>query len=166
MHNPFITDNPHVEVRQTEKGRGVFALKDIPAGQLIAEFVGNIYESDLATQLPTKMVNHALQISPTQYMYAENRLAEIINHSCDPNCGINSLTKVVSIKCIRSGEEITWDYAMTEMSDWKLGNCLCGAQRCRGIVGSFLDLPENIKREYLAKGIVSDWIRKELLLSF
>jgi len=55
---------------------------------------------------------------------------------------------------------------MTEMSDWKLGNCLCGAQRCRGIVGSFLDLPENIKREYLAKGIVSDWIRKELLLSF
>jgi SET domain-containing protein len=166
MHNPFITDNPHVEIRQTEKGRGVFALRDIPTGHLIAEFVGNIFESDLATQLPAKMVDHALQISPTKYVYAENRLAEIINHSCDPNCGINSLTKVVSIKGIRSDEEITWDYAMTEMSDWKLENCLCGTKRCRGTVGSFLDLPEDVKQECLTKGIVSGWIRKELLLSF
>lgn len=165
MYDPHITDHPHVHVLQTSKGRGVFAVSDIPTGALIADFIGAIYSSTAATKLPPVMVDHALQIGPTQFVHAYNRLAEIINHSCDPCAGIHNLTQVVTIRDVRKGEEITWDYAMTEMSDWRLDDCLCGSGRCRGTVGSFLDLPDAIKQEYLSKGIVSDWIVKELSLS-
>ena len=165
MFNPHNTNHPHVQIRQTSKGRGVFAIQDIPQGALIAEFFGDVFLSNAASKLPSVMVDHALQIGPTQYVHAPNSLAEIINHSCDPCAGIHNFKQVVTIRDVQKGEEITWDYAMTEMSDWRLDNCLCGSSRCRGTIGSFLDLPNEVKQEYLSKGIVSEWIIKELSLS-
>jgi len=159
MHNPHSTDHPYVEIRQTSKGAGVFAVKNIPSGMLIAEFVGDVFRSDTATGFPDHMVNHVVQIGESTYLHAPNRLAEFINHSCDPCAGIKNLTQVVTIRPIMADEEITWDYAMTEMNNWRMDNCLCETQRCRGTVGSFLLLPEEVKQEYLAKGIVSMWIR-------
>lgn len=162
MHNPYPTDHPFVDIRQTAKGAGVFATKAIPAGTLIAEFVGDIYTSETATGVPQSMVDHVVQVGENKFVHARNRLAEFVNHSCDPCAGIKNLIQIVTIRPIIAGEEITWDYAMTEMSDWRLENCLCGVERCRGTVGSFLLLPESVKQEYLAAGIVSAWIRKFL----
>lgn len=164
MYSPYPTDHPFVEIRQTAKGAGVFATKDIPAGTLIAEFIGNTYISKTATSVPPSMVDHVVQVGEFEYVHARNRLAEYVNHSCDPCAGIKNLTQIVTRRTVLAGEEITWDYAMTEMSDWRLENCLCGVERCRGTVGSFLLLPENVKQEYLTAGIVSAWIRKFLSL--
>lgn len=162
MHNPHPTDHQFVEIRQTLKGAGVFATKYIPSGELIADFIGDHYTSDTATGFPDIMVNHVVQIAEFKYIHAHNRLAEFINHSCDPCAGIKNLTQVVTIRPILADEEITWDYAMTEMNDWRMDNCLCGKERCRGTVGSFLLLPEQVKQEYLEKDIVSKWIRQAL----
>ena len=160
MHNSSSTDHPHVEVKQTLKGAGVFANKNIPSGVLIAEFIGDVFVSDTATGFPEHMVNHVVQIGEFEYLHSPN-LAELLNHSCDPCAGIKNLTQVVTIRPVLAGEEITWDYAMTEMSNWRM-DCLCGTKRCRGTVGSFLLLPESVRQEYLEKGIVSEWIRKKL----
>jgi len=158
MYNPHITDNSNVIIQETHKGLGVFATKDIPARTLIAEFIGKVYMSDLATEVPARMVDHVIQIGQTTFLHAENRLAEFINHSCRPNCGIKNLTQVVTTVPIKIGDEVTWDYRCSENSNWVLENCLCGADRCTGIVGNFDSLPEVIKKEYLTNGMVSEWI--------
>jgi len=158
-YNPYHTDHPHVEIRQTSKGRGVFATHDVAPGTLIAEFVGELIISDYATTVPEDVVDHVIQVGLREFVSAKGRLAEIINHSCGPNSGIKNLNQVVTAYPVKAGEEITWDYRCSENSDWVLEHCLCGADRCTGRVGNFDSLPEEFKKEYVSKGMVSKWIR-------
>ncbi|WP_371396660.1 SET domain-containing protein [Fretibacter rubidus] len=159
MFTPHKNDHPHVTVRTTTKGRGVFATRPISKGSVIAEFVGEVFTSDYASTLPAVMVDHAMQIGPRDYVHAAGRLAEILNHSCDPNCGVSGLTQIVTRYDIAAGTELCWDYAMSEMSDWRMSACQCGAAQCRETVGSFAILPETAKTQYLREGIVSNWIK-------
>jgi len=158
MYSPLPNDNPDVIVKKTVKGRGVFAARDISVGSLIAEFVGEMYESEFETRLPARMVDHVIQVGPISYVFAEGRLAELVNHSCDPNCGIRNLTQIFAAYPIKAGEEITWDYRCSENSDWVLPECLCGAKRCTGRIGNFDSLPDDMVAQYLSKGMVSEWL--------
>ena len=156
---PHVTDHPGVEIRQTAtKGTGVFATRPINPGELIAEFIGNEYIAARESELPAIMADRSIQTGPTTYVFAENRLAEKINHSCQPNCGVREKTKIVAIYPIKAGEEICWDYRMSENSDWVLENCLCGTERCAHRIEGYDSLPEDICQEYLQKGAISTWL--------
>jgi len=58
-----------------------------------------------------------------------------VNHSCDGNGWYEGDDLLVALRDIKSGEEITYDYALTEnRPDWVLANgsrCLCGTALCR-----------------------------------
>lgn len=56
---------------------------------------------------------------------------------------------------IHVGEELTWDYDMTEDSDWRM-ECRCGTPSCRKRIGSFASLPQSIREGY--EGYISDWL--------
>lgn len=60
-----------------------------------------------------------------------------INHSCDPNAGFRGQITLVAMRDIEIGEEITYDYAMTDIETdmeaaWEPESCTCGAETCRG----------------------------------
>ncbi len=59
---------------------------------------------------------------------------ESINHSCEPNCGMRNATQVMTLRDIVVGEELTFDYAMSDASDYDEFDCSCGAAACRGAV--------------------------------
>ena len=44
--------------------------------------------------------------------------ADFVNHSCDPNCGIVGAVLLVARRAIEAGEEICFDYAMTDSDDY------------------------------------------------
>jgi len=156
---PLPTDNKNVVVKPNGKlGLAVFATSNISAGASIAVFTGETYKSEAALDLPSIMLNHAIQISKNEYVFGHKGLAHCICHSCDPNCGIRGLTEIVAIKDIYKGEQITWDYRCSENSNWVLENCLCGSERCTGSVGNHDSLPKIFKAEYLSKDMVSDWL--------
>ena len=159
QYAPHPSDHPGVEIRDAgPKGTGVFATRSIKPGELIAEFIGNEYSAERESELPPIMVDRCIQTGATTYVFAENRLAEKINHSCHPNCGIREKTKVVAIRPIDDGEEISWDYRMSENSDWVLETCQCGAARCAKRIEGYDSLPEDIRQEYLQKGAISTWL--------
>lgn len=60
------------------------------------------------------------------------------NHSCDPNCGFQSLDSalVVALRDIEIGEELTYDYQCmdSEASFYAGLNCKCGTDKCRGVL--------------------------------
>ena len=75
-------------------------------------------------------------------------LADYTNHSCDPNAGFGSPISLVLMRDVKQGEEITFDYAMSESNN-KHGEflCQCGAKTCRGkFTGDDWLLPELQKR--------------------
>ena len=157
------TDHSGVTVRPNGKlGLAVFATEDISAGSRIAVFTGETYRSKTALALPEIMRNHAIQIGPEEFVFGYQGLAHCLCHSCDPNCGIRKLTEIFAVRDIASGEQLSWDYRCSENSNWVMTDCLCGSERCSGVVANFESLPAEIKSEYLAKSMVSEWIIAEL----
>lgn len=70
------------------------------------------------------------------------------NHSCDPCLWHAGATTVVARSRIRSGEELTIDYATHTGSETWTMRCKCGAAACRGVVtGRDWRLPE-LQRAY------------------
>jgi SET domain-containing protein len=150
-------DSKKVELKKTKKfGRAVFAKAEIPKGHLIATFDGPFYDNDF-DDWTEDLLNHAIQCGPSLWRDSKG-LARYLNHSCDPNCGIKGRFKVVAMRNIKKGEQITWDYEMTEKSNWWKMKCQCGSANCRKKIGNYKNLPKGQRRKY--SGFISSWLLK------
>lgn len=56
-----------------------------------------------------------------------------LNHSCEPNVGVEGQIVFVALREVRAGEELLLDYAMFDDDDETM-ECRCGGSRCRGTV--------------------------------
>ncbi|MEW5724208.1 MAG: SET domain-containing protein-lysine N-methyltransferase [Thermodesulfobacteriota bacterium] len=62
--------------------------------------------------------------------------SDYMNHSCDPNTWYESDKVLVARRDIAEGEELTFDYAMSEIrEDFRIPRCNCGAANCRKSIG-------------------------------
>lgn len=150
-------DNSKVIVKDAGKfGKGVFVNFKISKGEVIAEFDGPIYEWDY-TGWNQELYDHVIQFEEKKWRDSKG-IARWINHSCNPNCGIKELFKVTAMRDIEAGEEITWDYEMTEKHPWWRMKCECGNDNCRKEIGNFENMPQKVKDRY--KGYISEWLLK------
>jgi len=135
------------------EGNCWFAGKDIPCGTPLWWSDGS-QESDTKYHVPIKdhdkisadRIYLAYQISNTHYCIIprkgqdpkysddviEKALLEVyVNHSCNGNAWYLNDLMLVAKRDIKRGEEIAYDYAMTETNpDFKL-DCLCRKPECR-----------------------------------
>lgn len=93
------------------------------------------------------------------------------NHSCEPNTQIianydeeRNVAQILmlSIKPIRKGEEITFDYATTEttVTSGLLNKaCLCGSKNCRGKITGFNELSAPHQMELLANESTANYLQ-------
>jgi hypothetical protein len=138
------------EVRSTEHGHGVFATWAHRRGERV------MVTSGVRLNHQTE---HTIQISLRQHL--EPRFpVRLINHSCNPNLGVKTtlqgLPDFYALRDLRAGEELTFDYAMTELmhvprADQALEfslECHCGEPSCRGQLGYYSTLPASHKRRY------------------
>jgi SET domain-containing protein len=61
--------------------------------------------------------------------------AELINHSCAPNAVLRKVGErlfLFSLRKIRAGEELTYDYQFPRRGDPV--ECRCGSSKCRGTI--------------------------------
>jgi hypothetical protein len=79
-----------------------------------------------------------------------------VRHSCQPATGIRGRT-LVARRTIHPGEEITYDWAMTEVEVEAV--CLCGTAACRGLIGGWRRLPGRLRRAY--RGWVAEFLLEE-----
>jgi len=91
--------------KSSKEGSGVFTDKNFSKGEFIFEFSGEIVGWPKANFT-------SLQIGRNKFInpYKDNP-GVYLNHSCDPNCGIKQLNKVIAMRDIGKGEEITIDYS-------------------------------------------------------
>lgn len=158
----MVQDNPKLILKETQQyGKAVFANDDIERDEVIALWDGPVYEvennSELPNDPPLMVADHAIQFEQHKWRDSEG-LARYINHSCEPNCGIKGLFTVVAMRDIMKGEEITWDYEMTENSDWEM-HCKCGSDHCRKVIRAYRFLPPEIKIKY--QNYTSEWLNSQ-----
>jgi hypothetical protein len=133
------------ELRAGATGQGVFATRDFAAGEIVMVCVaaGPADGNDV----------HANQVGATAWVHEEG-LAPMLNHSCDPNCGVRLAGdgddyELRARRPIAAGEEITFDYAMrNHVVEHVSSACLCGTTACRGTITGWRDLPADRKAAY------------------
>jgi len=129
--------NPKAKARPAgQKGWGSFATESIPAGETVAAFGGWVVTLDVLQTLSGDRQGRSIQVDDELYLVADEtpEAGDMLNHSCEPNCGLLGQTLVVAMRDIAPGEELTFDYAMCDASDYDEFRCRCGQPTCRGIV--------------------------------
>ena len=148
------------EVRDGRLGRGIHATRSLEPGQTVMTAWGTVG--------PIRS-RHSIQIDRDMHLTVDNEMT-LVNHSCEPNCGllirdgVNSI-ELHTLRTIEVGEELTIDYATFEDDIRHMtGSCLCGAPACRGQVTGYDDLPDE-RRAALQPYIAEHLQRRDLLLS-
>lgn len=123
------------------KGLGIFASKPFDAGELVFIINGKIRYVYFA--------DNDCYLYPDWFAIAENTWVDMeepfvkINHSCEPNVGIDRDRLFVALRNIAPGDEILLDYSTTEDEmQWIMGptECLCQSKDCRKQIGSIHSL--------------------------
>ncbi|MCA9681002.1 MAG: SET domain-containing protein-lysine N-methyltransferase, partial [Myxococcales bacterium] len=110
-------------------------MRRIEPGERLAAFGGAVMTAaDLAVRDPG-LRRLSLQIDEDLYLVSVvESPADWFNHGCDPNAGLQGQLSLVALRPIEPGEEVVYDYAMTDGSPYDEFECACGSQRCRGRV--------------------------------
>ncbi|XP_051139160.1 histone-lysine N-methyltransferase ASHH2 isoform X2 [Andrographis paniculata] len=133
-----------------KKGYGLQALEDISNGQFLIEYVGEVLDVRAyeARQAEYALNGHkhfyfmTLNGSEVIDACAKGNLGRFINHSCDPNCRTEKwmvdgevCIGLFSLRDIKKGEEITFDYNYVRVFGAAAKKCVCSSPNCRGYIG-------------------------------
>jgi SET domain-containing protein len=129
--------SPKAEARPAGgKGWGSFALEPIPAGETVAAFGGWVVTGEYLAELSDDRQSRSIQVDSDLYLVSGDtpEPGDMLNHSCEPNCGLVGQTLLVAMRDIAPGEEMCFDYAMCDASDYDEFRCLCETPTCREVV--------------------------------
>lgn len=138
--------------------KGLFALKNIKKGEIVVTWkpIKIISKKDLR-KLSESVRSHTTPAGNEKYIVM-GIPERYVNHSCAPNTYANK-NRDIALKNIKKGEEVTSDYSINGIGNWKM-NCLCKSKNCRKIIyGDFFKLPKDIQKKYLP--YLEDWFKKK-----
>lgn len=149
-------------------GLGLFAAEKIKKDEVVLDFsIGEqkIISSKEADELYKNGFDYMIQIADDRFLVTVQGPDQIergyLNHSCNPNCGIQDTLKFVAMRDIAAGEELTIDYAIMESSDYSF-ECKCGNENCRKIItGNDWKIKE-LQEKY--DGYFSDYLQQRIIL--
>lgn len=152
----------NVEVRHSAIGLGLFASRDIAAGETILRIRGRVLDWRIVKRRSGPSQDNCYRFGAETYLDPGDDVSRYVNHCCAPNAAVRKAQRGLSlfaVKPIRTGVEIVFDYSTLTGDDdiWTL-RCKCGRRNCRRIVKSFGSLPAPVKRRYLRSGMVPDFI--------
>lgn len=112
----------------------------------------------------SKPDKYTLQLDDNQHMLCSGPLI-FCNHSCDPNCMARvfyGLVEIVTIRDVKKGEPITFDYNTTEWDMASPFDCMCGSANCKGRIAGFKNLTP-AQQKSINKSFMSAFIREKAL---
>lgn len=132
----YLTDKCEVRNRDVAGGHAVVARAVIEPGELIGVWSGRIVGTAELDDLPEEIRHHTVQIEEDLYLASvhAHEPPDFINHSCEPNAGLDGQIAIVAMRRIVPGEEVTIDYAMCDGTPYDEFACACGSELCRGKV--------------------------------
>jgi len=158
--------SPKIKKKKNNIGYGLFTSEEICKGELVIDFSnspGKLINTKEADALFKKGFDYILQIDENSFLAATNEQeledSDFLNHSCNPNCGIKDKVKIVAMRNIEPGEEITFDYAMSESSKYKM-KCSCQSPNCRKIITGEDWKIKELQKKY--KGFFSEYIQRKI----
>jgi uncharacterized protein len=145
------------------KGRAVVSDQPIKAGEFVAMIGGQALTLAEALLMPQDEQSQCLQVDDNHVLWIsgfKETLADWINHSCDPNTGFDGQITLVAMRDIQKGEEICFDYAMSDGSPIDEFTCSCGTPQCRGQLSGNDWMRPDLQARY--KGYFSSYLARRI----
>lgn len=119
-------------------GRGLFAAAPIRCGEVVCVKGGHLLDRQAMIEYGGTEGDAELQITDDLFLAPINadefeRVMMFLNHSCEPNVGIQGQIVFVAMRDVPAGEELTLDYATID-DDTPSFTCRCLSSECRGVV--------------------------------
>ena len=122
--------------------RGLCASKDIKPEVKIIEYVGKLItkkETEQNLKFDNKKDIYLFNINEKYDLDGDFswNTARLINHSCNPNCEVEGeglKLWISSLRKIKKGEELTYDYGFGYDADYKQFPCKCQSMNCVGYI--------------------------------
>ncbi len=143
--------SPGIAIRQGDgTGRAAFAERLLVGGTVVATFGGRACTGTELARFSPERVSRSLQVDDDLFFVgpADAEPGDFFNHSCQPNCGMRNATQVVTMREIAPGEELTFDYVMTDTAPYDEFTCKCGVTQCRGFVRSGDWKRDDLRKRY------------------
>ncbi len=113
--NPIFRLQIKARPKADGSGNGIFAQKPLKKGELLAVFGGVVYEWDAFIHLPEEERRLCIQVEENHFLVPRPiGEGDYVNHSCNPNAGLSGQIALVAMRDIQPGEEICFDYAMSD----------------------------------------------------
>jgi len=128
-----LSNKLELREKNDKGGFGVYVLSPIKKGEVLVVWGGKVVTVQELSRASATQQRHSIQVDEDHYLIPHNQseVGDFINHSCNPNSGIKGQVTLVAIRDITPGEEVCYDYAMTDASDYDEFECACGALECR-----------------------------------
>lgn len=157
-------ERPGLKVRTSSDGYQTLTTEaPISAGEIVCIWGGAVITEDVARSLSPEDRRYTMQIEERLFVLttvAQKSGPDFINHSCEPNCGLDGQLLLRAMRDIEAGEEITCDYAISESTDLHSFNCLCGSDRCRGTITGEDWRREDVRERY--SGWMSPYLARKI----
>lgn len=125
------------------KGDGVLARRNLLVGEIAVR-------GRIVRRLEQRTI-YSFQVDRKRHVDLDMP-ARVLNHSCNPNLGIRNNVfggyDFVTMRNIKKGEELCWDYCMSEYKSIAVKKCLCGSKNCRRQIKGFKYLDDATKKKY------------------
>ena len=159
----FLSPKCVVHPAPNRGGHTVVARETIAKGELIVVWSGTLVSGEELSGMPATVRRYSLQVEEDQYLVSlsDCEPPDYVNHSCDPNSGLSGQITLVAMRDISSGEEITYDYAMSDGSPYDEFTCSCGSPHCRGHVSGDDWRRSELWRRYA--GYFSPYLQRRIL---
>ena len=132
-------------------GAGVFANQELKKNTCIIQYIGEkITKSEGDKRSAERIKKHLNKKNEgSVYIFELNKKYDIdgsptynkaryINHSCNPNCEVNIINNQIwisSIKKIKKGDELSYDYGYPfDEEDFSDHTCKCASSKCIGYI--------------------------------
>jgi hypothetical protein len=148
-----ISDHSFAAVRQNivNNQKAFFAQRVYHPGDVVIEFTARQVLSEPSYLTVQVGIDKHILLSPEHLQY--------INHSCNPNVFFDThAMKIVALKQIAEGDEMTFFYPSTEWSMAQPFTCFCGSDNCLGEISG----AAHIRPEILGNYKLTRFIQQQL----
>lgn len=139
-----------LEVKKSKvDGVGIYTKEKIKKGEHIAFIKGRLVKKVIKNKKDAQSIPLWYGITESLWIDPMNTIWRYFNHGCEPNTAIIGTRKLIALRAIKEGEEILFDYSMTDGDVlWDM-KCSCGSKKCRKIIRSIQLIDQETFKNHL-----------------
>lgn len=156
--------SPKLEARPCDEkgGMGVFARAAVEKDEVLAVWGGIVVPSARLSEFGGYAQTHGLQVEEDLFLLplTTDDPSDLFNHCCNPNAGLSGQITLVAMRPIAPGEEVCFDYAMSDSNPYDEFSCGCGDALCRGKITAQDWQRRDLQQRY--RGYFSPYLQRRI----